>query len=270
MPARVPADRTADRLPEAVPAAFETDAGRGAGRLVTGFVGFVGCFAAVDLPGTGAVAGSPVFAGAPPVDADSARVPGAFADAADASEGTDTDAAAAAICWNWSFNIDHHRCGSSAGNAAMPAPRLAANASPLASAEGFARLSPASAVVSGDPPSRIDCAAASLTAADAAPKARSVAKVARCTSIACVVDCNICKFSLSQCSTARMSAIRLSSSSTCVNGAIISDIIDKDGDSPANAAPKGFDVDGAPDAAPLGVADPAPGVIAASAASGPH
>src|ERR1700710_3002007 len=63
-----------------------------------------------------------------------------------------------------------------------------------------------------------------------APKARNVASVARCTSSAWIADCSMFRLSLSHCSTARISLIRLSSSSTFVSGASMSDIMDSDGD----------------------------------------
>src|SRR5476651_317304 len=74
-----------------------------------------------------------------------------------------------------------------------------------------------------------------------APNARNVASVARCTSSAWIADCNMFRLSLSHCSTARISLMRLSSSSTFVSGASMSDIMDSDGDPPgAAAAANGF------------------------------
>ncbi|VWC36010.1 hypothetical protein BME24068_06679 [Burkholderia metallica] len=127
----------------------------------------------------------------------------------------------------------HQPAGSNACCAASPAP-CSADADASASGCGAA---------SGDADACFAACAAATAASSAAdielcanaPNARSVASVARCTSSAWIADCSIPRLSFSHCSTARRSVIRLSSSSTLVSGAIMSDMLDSDGGSPCVA-----------------------------------
>ncbi|VWC42714.1 hypothetical protein BSE24067_07148 [Burkholderia seminalis] len=132
------------------------------------------------------------------------------------------------------LNCDCSRFHQPAGSNACPASPAGASA-----ASGAGAASPDGAAFAACAAATAASSAADIELCANAPNARSVASVARCTSSAWIADCSIPRLSFSHCSTARRSVIRLSSSSTLVSGAIMSDMLDSDGGSPVAAPGNG-------------------------------